>query len=45
MNLDKLDVHISNPYVHYQTGELTLTVVKKQKDSFLVLDLNIIKLC
>lgn len=44
LNLEKLDVHISNPYVHYQTGELTLTVVKKQEDGYLVLDFNILRL-
>lgn len=37
-------IHISNPYLHYQTGRLTLTIVKQEGEDFIVVDFDIFKL-
>ncbi len=40
----KENTHISNPYLHYQTGRPTLTVAKKEENGYLVIDFDILKL-
>ncbi len=37
-------IHVSNPYLHYITGQPTLTVVKQMNGGYLVIDFDILKL-
>lgn len=37
-------IHISNPYLHHVTGLPTLTAVKKEKDNYIVVDVDMLKL-
>lgn len=37
-------IHVSNPYLHHKTGRPTLTVVKQEKDVYLVADFDMLKL-
>ena len=37
-------IHVSNPYLHHKTGRPTLTVVKQEKEVYLVADFDMLKL-
>ncbi|HEX5329904.1 hypothetical protein [Sulfuricurvum sp.] len=44
VNFEEDFIHTSNPYLHHVTGLPTLTVVKKENDSYLVIDFDMLKL-
>ena len=44
LDLNKDNIYISNPYIHYRTGKASLSVVKKQNDSYYIFDFNLIYL-
>lgn len=44
VNFEEEPVHISNPYLHHVTGLPTLTAVKRHKDEYIVVDLDLLKL-
>jgi hypothetical protein len=42
--LNDSGIHISNPYIHYRTGQASISVVVGGKDSYKVFDLHLIHL-
>lgn len=44
MVLDKDQVYISNPYIHYRTGKASISLVSFQNNTYYVFDINLIDL-
>lgn len=44
VNFDTEPIHVSNPYLHHLSGQPTLTVVKQEKEQYLVVDFDMFKL-
>lgn len=44
LNLDKDGIYISNPYIHYRTGQASITAVYYTDDIYYIFDLHLIHL-
>jgi len=44
VNFDSEPIHVSNPYLHHLSGQPTLTAVKQERDHYLVIDFDMLKL-
>jgi len=42
--LDEDGFYIANPYVHYRTGQASLSIVRKVKDKYYIFDIDMMKL-
>jgi len=44
IRFNEKDIYITNPYLHHRTGKSSITVVKIVNDSFVVYDIDLLKL-